>query len=85
MATRSRIFVLLLQLRRARSLLTGLTLIKREEWQTVKDGQETKAFYALRRRLSWVMQSVHPHLCSCAIEADLLVSLLTLIEYSGTL
>jgi hypothetical protein len=48
--------VFLLQLRRARDLVSRLTLVQREEGQTGKDGEETKAFYGLRQRLSWVVQ-----------------------------
>lgn len=55
MQVRSSIFVFLLQLRRARNLMSRISLIKRDEWQGVKDGTETKAFYGLRKRLGWVI------------------------------
>lgn len=56
MQTRSRVFVFLLQLRRARYLLSTLAFIKRETWQGLEKSSEAKAFHGLRRRLSWVVQ-----------------------------
>lgn len=56
MKARSSIFILLLQLRRAKNLTSRLSLFKKDEWQSTRDSHETLAFYALRKRLAWIVK-----------------------------